>query len=813
MDKHRELHLGILLAKRHQYLDAFDRFKIVLDHYPRQLPDILTILFKQLALHFDNMPLRVLIAELYVMLGFTEEAIWELEDAFEVDPHFTQIYFLLRKIQKNGGCPRQIQALFEKAFFDYGINDSSVIDSLSALYLDSPNLSEGIVFLEALIEAYPQKISYHQTLSKLYIKHGEYEKAAQLLKTVVSLAPEHIGSVVKQCEVIVDQSPSSLLIRHLMVDLYIKNCSPNQTIPHLEAIISLDPSLLEEGIHTYKRILGLFPHTREVLLALSQVLIRDSQFSEAVEHLQLVAEKFEGDISVIVDLVRQVLGLYPDQILAIQLLAELYYRQEKYKDCLKLLHRLVELGGAEPEAIEKRLAQLINLGPPVSFAGRYLLACYFLKKGDFNRCQKQSQFLLNTEFDLFARILKAELFTLKGRYDNCYEAFSRLRTSHPYSWDLHDRLRKVSGASLKTFEDKLNGERGALNAAKMFELGLLLFRKGDRFPALEQFQKITTSSKLYAQSQFMIGRAFMEMGRYDLAQHQFLNFVRKYSDPHSSLATVSRYFMSISQLCSGSLAAALSTLDEILQIDVSFPGVEAMSFWTQQKAASEFGIHLFSGALDSLDGSLSFMAFYPTSAVGSVPPPIPDASFSFGQNNKGVEAIFRQNWNCAVEHFGSAVQLDSSLCIPQVHLGLFHLFQGDTDLAVEHLERADSLVQDWDFVSLNLGLGYLVSGDTSRAQTALQKAVALNPSNHLAMLNLGDVFYRQQRLESAFEYWEKASQDGTLFFLIQRRLGYLYPMSVPFEHWTTDFSVDVGGVVQPEASVGEVSEGIQGELF
>ena len=68
LQQNKTFNLGILLAKRHHYFDAFDRFKLLLQNNAKLLPDVLIPLYKQLMIHDEDLQLRVLIAELYMVV-------------------------------------------------------------------------------------------------------------------------------------------------------------------------------------------------------------------------------------------------------------------------------------------------------------------------------------------------------------------------------------------------------------------------------------------------------------------------------------------------------------------------------------------------------------------------------------------------------------------------------------------------------------------------------------------------------------------------------------------------------------------------
>jgi tetratricopeptide (TPR) repeat protein len=95
LSKETELKTGIILMKRTQYNDALDTFLKITHHFPKYLFSTLIPIYKYLILHFTNNHLRIIISELYLSQNNYNDAINELEDAYEIDPHFTHIYLNL----------------------------------------------------------------------------------------------------------------------------------------------------------------------------------------------------------------------------------------------------------------------------------------------------------------------------------------------------------------------------------------------------------------------------------------------------------------------------------------------------------------------------------------------------------------------------------------------------------------------------------------------------------------------------------------------------------------------------------------------
>ena len=66
----------------------------------RKIVDVLIELNKQLLTDFENIYLRLLIAELYFITKDYEAAVEEIEEIIEIEPDFISCYVILQKIYK-----------------------------------------------------------------------------------------------------------------------------------------------------------------------------------------------------------------------------------------------------------------------------------------------------------------------------------------------------------------------------------------------------------------------------------------------------------------------------------------------------------------------------------------------------------------------------------------------------------------------------------------------------------------------------------------------------------------------------------------
>jgi tetratricopeptide (TPR) repeat protein len=75
----------------------------------------------------------------------------------------------------------------------------------------------------------------------------------------------------------------------------------------------------------------------------------------------------------------------------------------------------------------------------------------------------------------------------------------------------------------------------------------------------------------------------------------------------------------------------------------------------------------------------------------------------------------------------------------------------------------------------NLGLIQFLLDRKDAARTALEKSLALDPEEAAVSLNLGDLYYREGKIEKAFELYRRVGDFDPLSDLAERRLLFKTP--------------------------------------
>ncbi len=727
----RDYQLGILLAKKHHYLDAQDRFLAVLDNDPKKLPDIQSFLFKRLTMYFNNLPLRILIAELYTACGHFVDAVDELEEAFELDPQFTQTYFMLSKIYSRNGHHPKIESILEQAF-DMNIFDNAILDLLPKIYLENRAVNKSIRLFEKLVELRPDIFHYQKTLADLYVQNGHFEKGATLFVAIATraseLAPEMMERVSRLCAL----RPDSGIIRKAAIRLSIKACRPSASIPHIQTLIRLDASYLPDAILLYKEMLGLFPDMPDLLIGASDAFIANRDYSEAVDKLHDLFDKYSDYSAAIKERLDRILVEFPDQVMALQLLADLYLTQSAAPEALGLCQRLIELGDPDGAALDARLQKISGISPNLKTA-----------------CLVQSA------------LIKGEVKSA------VHHAFAQLRED-PLNWDTFELL---EGLQRKLVDINLSRPQPDSGPQAIFRIGLMNMRLGHWMDAIAELQKVPNADKLYPRTQFLIGRCFLERGDYTAAAQHLGSILEP-------LANHARFFAAGAQIASGRIREAQGTMDFLLGSDIQFPHAQHVQTWCKEYMLAPYYCRTVSGCFrpGSFEFSLMLWPFRPASAGSETP------TFSFSHNHTGVEHVLHRNFKEAEREFQFAVKMDSQFSEGYASLALTQMLNGNLPAAKESIAQAEA-VWSSDVVNIAKGLIYSRAGHLDEALDAFKKAAKANPQNGLAKLNLGDCYFAQKNVKRALECWESAEQHGFLRHLTQRRTWYLNPEAPRFSDW------------------------------
>jgi len=744
-------------------------YKILIAKNPKILPDILIPLYKRLEQYPQDFDLRIMISELYIAAGLYAEAIQELEEIIDLDPEYSQAFFILGKIIGKNKAKEAILPILEAAF-EKGVYDLNILDLLPSLYLEKGLIDKSIAFFERMIQENPDVSHFYKMLAELYLKKENFEEVAHYYRCLVEKFPNLSEESGNQISQIIKKHSGYPNLYILLAHIFFKTCCPEKGANILELLQLTHPQETSLVVSEYKKALKIYPQDGHLKLGLAKALIESAEYTEAVEILESLSK--EVDSEVLISLLNRILSAFPHQVLALTLMAKLYYALESYDKGLGFLETLIPL---DDPKLNTKLALIsdyeVVLHPALSHKMNFMKAKAYYHHEEFSKCLQLCDQLIPTELEQSARFLKIKCLQSKKQTSDFLNHLILYIQDYPYDAEGHQVLKAVQEQHLFQQLDVLQKK----SPPDFVKLGLLFLRKGELVSAIEQFQKIQNPTF----SLLLNARCFFEQGRFDLSLNQIQSFLSSPSlEP--TFMNAARFMGSIACLLLGEQEDAQLYLDHIIQDDIAFPFLENVQNHIKQSPINIRG-HALSLILEPMP--LPVMVANPEDLEMIQKKKLNFQSFALPHNNNGVMHLLKKNLRSAETEFHLAIQMDAALSIVYNNLALLYFFEKKLKDAYFYLEKAEKLNPNLELVYLNRALFYLSEHKEKEAWLSFQKAVDRSPQNPVLLINLGDFYFKKQDLKQAFFYWEKASETCVLFPFIQRRMCYLDANSFQARHW------------------------------
>ncbi len=778
---------GLRLIKQGHYFDALDRFQKHLENRPQDVAKILIPLYRTLRIKEQDIQLKSLIAQLYLTTKRYSEAIAEIEEIIDINPEHTQSYFFLRKIYNKGKFEEKIIELYEIAF-EKDILDSSILDLLPTVYLEKDKLDKGTRFFERLIIHRPGNLPYYKTLASLYIQSNRNEDAVKTFALIVELAPDMAFEVSQQSESLSQLDPSSKIIHTHLIDFYIKSVQPDEASQHLNYLAELSKDTIEDVTKLYKDALDNYPKTASLQIGLSKCLIIQAQYTEASQYLSNVFSQTLDHTDKLIPILREILERCPEQIIALQLLCDIHISIGHPEETISYLNHLSNSQMPPIEFIEKTVHTLYAKYSEHRAEAGLILARTHLKLGNTEACKRECQTLYQTSAHIAVKLIEAELLETKQLYKESVQELLPLIQQFPESKEVHDSLKK-------TLKNLIEKNLHQTSPQDFHQTGMLHLYSNNLYAAIDNLQKIPMAHKEYMHSQMLIGRCFLELGRFDMSINQFTRTLKICEQSDYKTANLLRFIIGLNQLYLGENKDAIQTLESILEFDIHFPNATPLILNLKQQSLLDLRGQTVSGCFTQFPDTLSIVSVPNLEEEHNEDSHLQRISFAHPHNNQGVEHLFKQNIKSAEAELILATQMDPNLTSAHCNLSIVRLLQNNPEQALIHLDNAEELNKKLDIIFLNRGLVFSKLEEWEKAIEQFQKALKLNPKNSLAHLNLGDAFYEQNRLKLTFQHWKKASELGTLFHFIQRRIQHMTEPTFDNAHWIDNTALELDTVI------------------
>lgn len=795
--QNKAYNLAVLLTKRQHYFDAMDRFKILLASNRKLLPDILIPLYKQLISRDEDLPLRILIAELYMSCDMAEEALQELEDNLERDLHFPNTYLILSKISKNPHFANQVLALFEKAFSE-GMIDTAVTDHLAHVYLGSASPEKAILLFEKLNTIHPSNVYYKKTLAELYCQNHDLAKSATTYQELSHVAPEHTHEAATRCENILAFDPNNIDIRTTLVHLLLKSMRPNDCLHHVTLLCAQNPAFKEEALSVVKQILEVSPSHPTALMTKAKLLMDLKRPVEALDVYSYALNKVSNLDQQVTDALQEILSADPQNYMALELLCTIHLSHKRYRQGLTCLEHMIEINHSDMPGIEEQLTIIIKSGSPFFLDAVCVLGQLCLKAGHYERAIEEVQVCMGTDHENQAKLIQAKSEVAMKSYFKAKRTLLEILKHNPFENDAHPLLCNVYAHILTSELEHTDTSLKKQPNQHWFKIGLVALRQGRFTQAMENFQKISHSPVLQQKALLLIARCFLEMGRFDLSINQFTSLLAS-TENDPELRNQIRFFISLNLIHSGKSQQAITSLEQLLESDIHFPFLSTLLTRFRNQAGVDSRGKALAGCYNS---GMLYLVTVPNMeprAVGQLPQSV---SFGVQHNNQAVEFCLKQQFKAAEEECDLAIQIESDLTVAYCNRAILSLVEGKPNDAIQQVHMALSLNPHLDLPYCTLGLIALSQNELDSAEWHFKRALSLNPDLAVAHLNLGDIYWKKNAVKEALHHWHKAHRSGALFYLAHRRVHYLHQHSFSFKHWVTDmvlpFTTSIP--IEPEAA-------------
>lgn len=788
---------GITLIKEGAYHEALTQFKTALHENTHILPDILIALYKQLILNDQNNAIRILIAELYFYFRQFDEAIDELEELIERNPKTSAGFILLQKIYNQQEKRERIKHIFEYAFSKKNY-EPMILEFLQYIYFQEQDIQNSIRFYQKLIETDSQNVIYYKNLLEMYLKNKQYQEAVSICETILKISPYDKPYIAQKIEEILQHIPENLSLRTALILIYLQQYQPHHALEHIEKLKNLFPQKKEEITALYKEALQLFPNMLEILLPYSQFLIQLNEYSQSASYLRTAFEQAKHAADQLIPILNLILSKCPKQVLALHLLADIYYEKSDFQKSLSYMEVLIEIDQPELELLEEKITRCLK-EDAVNDYGQLILAKIDMAKLNFAQAHLKLEGLLNRDYDFAARILKSKIFEVEGNESRALDMLRETLTLYPFSADVHVQLKKINESIIQNeimtcLEEIANQKNSAQKDKTICELALLYLRLGDMNEALNYFQKIVANPKLTDSIQILIGRCFMETSRYDLAINHLKRVLEKVQQSNIKLANKIRYLLSMNYILLGKIEQATDCLDNIMEFDINFPNISEIVTHYKQHTFIDIKGKSVSGCLNfskNKELSICTVLEQDVSKINPLKADYISISFSYAHNNKGVDNLLKENYKAAKDEFLLAIQMDPQLDVAHCNLAFIYILEKEYNSAWSYLKQAEGLNPKYEVIFLGMGILHLLNKDYASALTQFKKALQLNPKNDLVFINMGDTYYAQGDVQQAFTYWRKGAASQNLFFLMNRRICYLKQGNLSIQEWIGDFQYPI----------------------
>jgi len=733
--------------QQNQYVPALEQYKRILAQSPLLLADALIPLYHMLQTRHDDWYLRLIIAELYVSTRYYSDALYEIEEIYEENPNFSQMYFLLGKIWAHAHDPRVLQ-LFESAI-ENDIYNSVILDTLPQVYMSQNNIEGSITLFNRLIRQFPQTTHYHQTLADLYIKAGRYDDALPEYRALISKSPMHAADVIRRLSPMVSDVPDPEPIHIFLVHLYSMLYDPDSALPHLEI---LWPTSEKNLLPEYERLTGLFPNNPRLLLAAGSYLLHTARFSEGIDYLaqlySLAAAEYK---EIIHEKLHHVLEAYPLQVYAHQLLSQLEIDQHNYLESFGHIQVLSTLPLDDVSTLLEDLGTIIIKAPQLEPQSRLLMATIYMNMGDYTQAMMQCEAVVSTPLTAEAKHHMALIYARQNQHEN---ARAMLREYYALTPTLSPQL--IDAAIDIQHHDYTH----ILQTDKPVDIGLMHAETGHLHETIVLLQKIPHTDPEAELATLTLCHAYLEQGKFEFALRH-LHWLAGISLEHPQRHMNIHFLQAIAHTLLGDSEKAIDSLETIVNQDIGFPYAPTLLTHLRKSPATHYRGRMLTWLL-TMSGPVLI-------AVPNESPVDPmHLSLALPHQEKGITYAMKQQYTAGIEALELAHQLAPENPAAQLNTAYIHAIEGRIEESQAFL-NSPHLPHMSKTGRLHLEAGILdMAGDSAAALSLLESNTR---PTALCQVNMGFLHWKLKNYETAIALWETALTELPAFPFVARCLA------------------------------------------
>jgi len=753
--------------------------KMFLDN-PRTLAAIVLDYETLIAQEPAKLGARFSLAGFLLSSGEADAAIMELEEIIDTAADTlrdkeVEAYNVLGRIYIHQDRIDDAIALLERSVAR-GIKDVRLIETLAAAYLERGRTAEALRFYEELLVQKPGNKQILRILGELYTRSEEYVRAAGKYAAMFSDDPEVVREVIQRLEELLKKIEGNIEIREMLANIYMKTLNPEAAVAKLREIIRLEPSKLAEIIGQLKGILKNYPNHPLTVIALSEALVRQGNFSEAAENLHQLFKARPETTADVIKGYREILESCPEQVLARAYLGEAFLAQGQAREALGEFSQMIESDPTVADMVIKQCREIMKVQPQLLEA-HVVLGQAYIAKGDFQRAVVEAEGAITIDKNLIpAYILLGEAQTKLGLPQKAAHTLRSALVCDPYNLQIHEKYRLAREleieVEIEALKKKLLEDQWKLSLH--LDLAKLLLEKKEKDPAIRELQLALKDSARAPVAYHLLGNVYRSDGRFDLAAAQYNHALELAS---AGMEKAVRCKLGTTYEASGEIKKAIKIYESVLQEDIDFGGLkERIRKLKSVTIANMRNRPLL--AVIAQYGKKDIIALWGRDQrVAARAGKKEEVNVSFGQdhNREGFELFLKGMYPAAVEELSLAAQLDRRFGSALSNLGVALAKTGKYDEARARLLEAVQADPASAVFYNNLGVIFYLLGNNEQAALYFEKSLALDPESAALCINLGDLCYARKEPQKAIELYRRVGQYDALADIAAARLASKVP--------------------------------------